>query len=478
MLTSDSWNHIAEAATWAHSNANVLVDSHWIGGNPNSLAVYGWAAWTPEKGTVVLRNPSAETNSIAFEVGSAFELPSDAPSIYNLAPAYADQRPTVTQLVAGQTVVITLLPFEVLVFDALPDPALLPPTITTASALPDGILGALYNQTLQAAGGNGPYIWSVISNSVPAGLALDATSGTVTGTPTAAMTADFIVQVMDTNSRSATKPFSLTINSPTPFQQWQLRYFGCATCPQAAPDADDSGTGQNNLFKYIAGLNPTDPASTFGLRIQAVPGQPNQKELIYQPITSGRFYTLQSATNLATGAWNIQITTAPETNSTQVTVTDQNAAGDSKFYRVVISLTATDSVGDGVPDDWRAQYFPNVDPTGRTTNWQSCATCDASSTGQNNLFKYVAGLDPTNPASVFVLKIANVAGQPTQKQLTFRPWTTGRTYKPQYRTNLVSGSYATLTGYIGPTTNSTEVTVTDTGITDNSRFYRFNISIP
>ena len=48
-----------------------------------------------------------------------------------------------------------------------------------------------------------------------------------------------------------------------------------------------------------------------------------------------------------------------------------------------------DSVGDGIPDWWRAQYFGG---NGTTTNGQSCATCDADGTGQNNLFKYVAGL--------------------------------------------------------------------------------------
>ena len=31
----------------------------------------------------------------------------------------------------------------------------------------------------------------------------------------------------------------------------------------------------------------------------------------------------------------------------------------------------------------------------------SCATCDFDGTGQNNLFKYIAGLDPTNPSSAF-----------------------------------------------------------------------------
>jgi PKD repeat protein len=58
--------------------------------------------------------------------------------------------------------------------------------------------------------------------------------------------------------------------------------------------------------------------------------------------------------------------------------------------------TSVDTVGDSIPDWWRAQYFGGA---GTTTNSLSCATCDASGTGQNNLFKYAADLNPTNPIS-------------------------------------------------------------------------------
>jgi subtilase family serine protease len=140
-----------------------------------------------------------------------------------------------------------------------------------------------------------------------------------------------------------------------------------------------------------------------------------------------------------------------------------------------------DSVGDGIPNWWRAQYFHNQPPNnvdGTMTNSQSCATCDADGTAQNNLFKYVAGLDPTNPASVFVLKIASVTGQPTQKNLIFNPEVGGRTYTPQFRTNLASGAWATLTGIGGPATNVNQVTVTDLSATQTSKFYRVHISLP
>ena len=113
---------------------------------------------------------------------------------------------------------------------------------------------------------------------------------------------------------------------------------------------------------------------------------------------------------------------------------------------------------------------------GTTTNDQSCATCDADGTGQNNLFKYVAGLDPTNSASAFVLSDQNLNGQ--QLNRIYGPIAAGRIYTPQFRTNLVSGVWETLTGFSGPTTNNNQATITDLNATDTSRFCRIGISLP
>ena len=134
---------------------------------------------------------------------------------------------------------------------------------------------------------------------------------------------------------------------------------------------------------------------------------------------------------------------------------------------------APDSVGDGIPDWWRAQYFGG---NGTTTNSQSCASCDADGTGQNNLFKYFAGLNPTNAASVFTLGAQNVNGQ--QLNLIYGPIAAGRTYTPQFRTNLLSGAWAALTGFGGPATNNNQITITDPGATQTSKFYRIGISLP
>ena len=120
---------------------------------------------------------------------------------------------------------------------------------------------------------------------------------------------------------------------------WFVQYFGAPPNTNAAPDYDADGTGQNNLFKYIAGLDPTNPASIFTLRIASAANQPGQATLIYNPVAGGRTYTPQYSTNLASLIWPaLNTVTAVQTNGTQATVTDMDASQASKFYRINISL--------------------------------------------------------------------------------------------------------------------------------------------
>ncbi len=122
LLSPHDWDVLAEAARWARANAQALKDTHWIGGDPAKLEVYGWASWTPAKGIVVLRNPSAAAQRYALEVGRAFELPVGAPRNYRAhSPWIADRNSRTIILRAGQVTDIELKPFEVLTLDAVPE---------------------------------------------------------------------------------------------------------------------------------------------------------------------------------------------------------------------------------------------------------------------------------------------------------------------------------------------------------------------
>lgn len=87
-----------------------------------------------------------------------------------------------------------------------------PPALSVAtSSLADATVGAPYTASLSASGGSATgYSWKVSSGSLPAGLSLTA-SGTIDGTPSAAGTSDFTVQVTDSASDTATASLDIQV---------------------------------------------------------------------------------------------------------------------------------------------------------------------------------------------------------------------------------------------------------------------------
>ena len=98
-----------------------------------------------------------------------------------------------------------------------------------------------------------------------------------------------------------------------------------------------TGTGQTNLFKYIAGLNPLDPNSRFTLAIQPVAAQPGRRNLVFSPRFPDRTYIVKSKTDLSAATWNPLSSFTFTDNGQERTVTDLNATGALKFYRIEIA---------------------------------------------------------------------------------------------------------------------------------------------
>jgi Putative Ig domain len=84
--------------------------------------------------------------------------------------------------------------------------------ITTA-ALSNAIIGAAYNQRVLAAGGVPPYSFAVTGGSLPSQLALNASTGRITGTPDSAEIQAFEVRVTDACLNTASQQLSITVTA-------------------------------------------------------------------------------------------------------------------------------------------------------------------------------------------------------------------------------------------------------------------------
>ena len=85
------------------------------------------------------------------------------------------------------------------------------PQITTAS-LATGTVGTAYSQNMTASGGTTPLTWS--ASGLPSPLAINASTGAITGTPAAAFSGAVTIKVTDANGAFASQNYTLTITGP------------------------------------------------------------------------------------------------------------------------------------------------------------------------------------------------------------------------------------------------------------------------
>ncbi len=81
-----------------------------------------------------------------------------------------------------------------------------------SSTLPNAVVGVLYNTTLTTAGGVAPIKWAVTGGTLPSGLALNATTGVITGSPTAVTAGSVIFQATDSSNPPQIQTVSINLN--------------------------------------------------------------------------------------------------------------------------------------------------------------------------------------------------------------------------------------------------------------------------
>jgi PKD repeat protein len=137
----------------------------------------------------------------------------------------------------------------------------------------------------------------------------------------------------------------------TALQAWQMQYFGCTNCPQAAPDADPLGKGISNTNQFLSGFNPTS-AAAYPHIIKIVKSGSDMNvtylgangDLSWSPGIGSRTNVLEFTTGSPTGNYsNNFVSVVGGTNilsggtglGTNVTAVDTGGAtGTNRYYRI------------------------------------------------------------------------------------------------------------------------------------------------
>lgn len=118
LLRDDDWDVVARAAQWARARAGVLRDSHWIGGAPDALDVYGWAAWAAPSGIVALRNPGGRAQTFVLDLRRDLELPALDAGRFTVRDVWrGDGADVPASFDVGRAYPLRLAPFEVRVLE-------------------------------------------------------------------------------------------------------------------------------------------------------------------------------------------------------------------------------------------------------------------------------------------------------------------------------------------------------------------------
>lgn len=123
------WDELAQCIAWVRRNADVLADTHWVGGNPwdkkkKDGDIYGWASWNMNKCTLSLRNSSKHVKTLKCTLREILDVPPTVKGTVVLRSSFADQTrlPIMdTAIDVDQPLEITIKPFDVVAMEGVCD---------------------------------------------------------------------------------------------------------------------------------------------------------------------------------------------------------------------------------------------------------------------------------------------------------------------------------------------------------------------
>jgi hypothetical protein len=151
-------------------------------------------------------SPTAATGSITFKDGNSTlgtGILSGGIATYNTTLAVGTHN--ITAVYAGNST------YAASTSNTITQAVVAKPVIKTTS-LPGGTNNKSYSQMLSVSGGAAPFTWA-ITGSLPPGLSLNASTGAISGKPTATGTFSFTVKVTDSLGNTVTQGLSIKINN-------------------------------------------------------------------------------------------------------------------------------------------------------------------------------------------------------------------------------------------------------------------------
>jgi PKD repeat protein len=163
---------------------------------------------------------------------------------------------------------------------------------------------------------------------------INTATNTVTHTYAAGVYTVTLIATGSGGSSTNTQPNNIAVL--TPFQVWQIQYFGSTNNPAADPGADPDGDGFTNLQEFMAGTDPTNSASAF--RILSITAQGNDMLVTWQTGV-GRTNALQFSSGDASGGYSnnfVDLFTVTNTVGAITNYLDVGAATNSPtgYYRI------------------------------------------------------------------------------------------------------------------------------------------------
>lgn len=119
------WDELAECIAWARRNADVLADTHWVGGKPwdkekKDGDIYGWASWNRHKCTLSLRNSSDTPKTLKGTLREILDVPPNVKGTVTLHSSFDGQTelPVMNKpLDADTPIEVTLKAFDIVTME-------------------------------------------------------------------------------------------------------------------------------------------------------------------------------------------------------------------------------------------------------------------------------------------------------------------------------------------------------------------------